>query len=410
MPDAPAPIAVREKGYQATPRASWSGMLDQLESNPELQWPQSIAVFDRMRREDAQVGSVLRAVSMPIRRTRFRVDGTGCRPEVAELVASDLGLPLVGAGNEVQLARTRDRFSWSEHLREALRYLATGHAVFEQKYRIGDDGLAHLAKLGHRPPRSIQAWNVGRDGGLISIEQQAEAAAKGSKIVIPINRLVVYSLERDDAEWWGNSLLRGCYKNWLLKDRLLRVQTSTIERNGMGVPTYSGAEGESDLAAGESIARAVRSGDDAGAAIPYGAKLELLGVQGDLPDAEGPIRYHDEQIARSVLAHFLNLGTQTGSWALGSTFADFFTSSLQAIAGDIAATFTDHVIEDLVTVNWGESEPAPRLVHDEIGSRRDATAEALKVLTDAGVLTTDADLEQFVRTAYNLPGKRSQDA
>jgi hypothetical protein len=58
----------------------------------------------------------------------------------------------------------------------------------------------------------------------------------------------------------------------------------------------------------------------------------LVGVDGDLPDADTPIRYHDEQIARAVLAHFLNLGTQTGSWALGTTFADFFTLSLQSVA------------------------------------------------------------------------------
>jgi hypothetical protein len=38
------------------------------ETNPDLMWPKSIEVFDKMRREDAQVGSVLRAVTLPIRR------------------------------------------------------------------------------------------------------------------------------------------------------------------------------------------------------------------------------------------------------------------------------------------------------------------------------------------------------
>jgi hypothetical protein len=56
------------------------------------------------------------------------------------------------------------------------------------------------------------------------------------------------------------------------------------------------------------------------------------GCDGTLPSTDEPIRYHDEQIARAVLAHFLNLGTETGSWALGSTFANFFTDSLNAVA------------------------------------------------------------------------------
>jgi hypothetical protein len=62
-----------------------------------------------------------------------------------------------------------------------------------------------------------------------------------------------------------------CYKNWLLKDRLLRVQVQTVERNGMGVPLYTGAEREGSLAAGLKMARAWRGGDDAGAAVPFGA-------------------------------------------------------------------------------------------------------------------------------------------
>jgi hypothetical protein len=122
------------------------------------------------------------------------------------------------------------------------------------------------------------------------------------------------------------------------------------------------------------MARAWRSGETAGTAIPNGADLILRGVEGALPEAEPAIRYHDEAIARGVLAHFLNLGTQTGSWALGSTFADFFTLSLQTVAQQIADTATCHVVEDLVDANWGPDEPAPKICFDEIGSRPDAAA------------------------------------
>lgn len=130
-----------------------------------------------------------------------------------------------------------------------------------------------------------------------------------------------------------------------------------------------------------------------------------MGVTGKLPDTDQPIRYHDEQIARAVLAHFLNLGTETGSWALGSTFADFFTSSLNAVAEHIRDTTQAHVVEDLVDWNWGETEPAPRLVFKPIGSGGSLTAEALKGLIDAGVIQPDETLEAFMRAAYSLPVK-----
>jgi ATP-dependent protease ClpP protease subunit len=119
------------------------------------------------------------------------------------------------------------------------------------------------------------------------------------------------------------------------------------------------------------MATAWRAGANVGAAIPTAPKLDLVGVTGTLPDADPAIRYYDEQIARAVLAHFLNLGTQTGSWALGSTFADFFTLSLQAIADQIADIATQHIVEDLVDWNWGPDETAPdRVRRDRLSTPR----------------------------------------
>jgi hypothetical protein len=70
---------------------------------------------------------------------------------------------------------------------------------------------------------------------------------------------------------------------------------------------------------------------------------------------------------------------------------------------DVADTATQHIVEDLVDLNWGESEPAPRITFDEIGSRHPATAEAIQSLIDCGALTPDAELEQHLRTTYGLP-------
>jgi hypothetical protein len=391
MPDSPA-APVSEIGHVVDGHlvgTSWWQALE-YESTPELRWPLSVVVYDKMRRQDAQVGSVLRAVTLPVRRTTWRIDPNGARDEVVQLVAEDLGLPVAG-GTPLRPRRTRDRFSWVEHLRLALLMLPMGHSFFEQLYRIDAAGRARLRKLGERPSRTIETVNVARDGGLVSLEQW------GTSKPIPVDRLVAYVLDREGGNWLGQSILRTCYKNWLLKDRLLRVQVQTIERNGMGVPLYEGAEGEKDLSKGLEMAKAWRSGDASGAAVPHGANLLLRGVEGDLPDAEPAIRYHDEQIARAVLAHFLNLGTQTGSWALGSTFADFFTLSLQSVAQEVADTATQHIVEDLVDLNWGEDEPAPKIVFDEIGSRHPATAEAIKMLVDAGVLTPDEGVEEHAR-------------
>ena len=381
------------------------------ETTPELRWPQSVRVYDQMRTQDAQVGSVLEAVVRPILRTTWRLDPAGARPEVVERCADDLGLPIVGE-NPSPPPRTKGRFSWLEHLELALLMLPFGHMFFEQTYEVAEDGSrAHLGKLSPRMPKTIDKIDVARDGGLISITQ-CGTMEHGTQKPIPVNRLVAYVYKKEGGNWLGRSILRQAYKNSLLKDRLLRVQAQTIERNGMGIPLYTGQEGASDasLAAGLAMARGWRSGESAGTAIPFGATLSLVGVSGTLPDAQPAIDYHDNQIARAVLAHFLNLGQQsgTGSYALGVTFADFFTASLQTLAQQIADVATQHIVEDLVDVNWGPTEPAPKITFDEIGSRQQATAQALVALMGAGALTPDDRLEQSLRQQYGLPPKQPQ--
>ena len=374
------------------------------EDTPELIWPACIPVYRRMKRQDAQIVSVLRAVSTPVRRTGWWIDPAGARPEVTEHIATDLGLAI--KGREPIARRRRGRFSWGEHLAAALLCLPYGHSMFEQNYSVDEAGLYHLRKLGARMQDTISEIRVARDGGLLAIKQF------GVNEPIPVSQLVAYVLDREGSDWTGNSLLRPAYKHWLIKDRLLRVQAQTIERNGMGVPVYEAgsADGPDELAEGKRIAQSYRAGSASGAALPFEAHLRLLGVEGNLPDAQPAINYHDSQIGRSVLAHFLNLGQQTGSWALGSTFADFFVMSLQTVAELICHTAQAHIIEDLVDANWGENEPAPQLMFDPIGSQKDAVATALKTLVDAGILFPDRSLEEAVRQDYGLPAKDAPDA
>ncbi|MFW6598128.1 phage portal protein family protein [Propionibacteriaceae bacterium Y2011] len=408
-------VHTSESGYQSAQSGSWWTLGDDAEKNIELQWPRSIEVFDSMRRQDPQVISVLRAVTLPIRRTSWWIDPNGARPEVVQHVAEDLGLPVRGAAAVESPLRSRDRFSWPEHLRLALTMLPFGHSFFEQVYRIDEKtGLARIRKLGWRPPRTISKVDVAADGGLVAISQHSSVTGKDAEI--PVDHLVAYVLDREGGNWFGQSILRPAYKPWFLKDRALRTQAQTLERNGLGVPLYKaskmpeGMDAEAALAAekadreaGLKLAQAWRGGDNSGASISNSADLVLRGVEGDLPDADKPVRYHDEQIARAVLAHFLNLGTETGSWALGTTFADFFVLSLQTVALDVADVATQHIVEDLVDINWGPDERAPRIAFDEIGSRHPATAEAVKALVDCGALTADTSLETHLRTVYGLP-------
>lgn len=121
-----------------------------------------------------------------------------------------------------------------------------------------------------------------------------------------------------------------------------------------------------------------------------------------MPDVAAAINYHDQMIAITGLAHFLNL-SGGGSYALASVQADTFAQAVQTLGEEIAAVFNAHVIEDLVDVNWGPDEPAPRLIFDAIGSQQDATASALLQLVQAGIITPDQIVETSMRQRLSIP-------
>jgi hypothetical protein len=425
-----------EIGYQTAPLARWSTLIDEAESDPNFQWPKSIDLVDRMRRDDPQVASMLLAVTLPLLESDWQLDATGVRPEVAQHVSRDLGLGIKGVPWEAPL-RTKGRFAWDDHLRLALLELAYGHSVFEQVYEVDAFGLAHLHKLAWRPPRTIASFDVERDGGLVGIRQYGIALSSTDPrrasfilttlgdVQIPVGRLVVYVHQREGANWAGVSLLRPAYKMWVLKDRALRVQALASDRNGLGLPIYTSAPPpdftddakvlewmDAEIERGLQIAKGARAGDTAGASLPHGATLTMTGVEGNLPDLDKQIRYYDEQIGRAGLTNFLSLGgdNSTGSYALGDTFRDFFTKSLNAVARHIATVTQQHVVEDLVDANWGPNEPAPRLVPPKIGNEHPATAEAIRALLDSGAVRWDPALEAHLRAQYGIPVRANADS
>ncbi|AFR47998.1 phage portal protein family protein [Gordonia sp. KTR9] len=412
-PVKPAKPAFRERGAVLAQQSNGFSQWEMFEQVPDLQWPQSVRIFNRMEREDSRVSSLLSAITLPIRRAKFWIDPAGARDEVTEHVAQNIGVQILGSDDTTPMDRTRGRFSFPQHLVLALTKLQYGHSVFEQAYRTADDGLIWLDRLAPRPQRTISQWNVAESGALLSIQQWAPSY--GNPVVavnsphsapseIPIDRLVVYPHDMEPGFWIGKSLLRPSYKHWLLKDELLRIQAMAIRRNGMGVPIATGADGatQKDLQKLAEMAQSFTGGARAGGAMPFGATLQLLGVQGNLPDIGAAIEYHDQMIAIAGLAHFLNL-SGGGSYALASVQADVFAQAVQTFAESFRDIFNAHVIEDLVDVNWGREEPAPRLVFDPIGSQQDATAAALLQLVQAGVLVPDPSLERAIRQTHGLP-------
>lgn len=389
-------------------QSTWGGiLLDALDYIPDLAWPLSITTYHQMR-SDPQLAGVLAAYNLPLRRAGWAVDPSGCRPEVARLVADDLGLPV--AGDDQPGPARRRGVNWSEHVRAACLHLVFGHMPFELQAEIREQ-KARLIGLHERMPTSITAINLNDDGSIKSI-QQPRKIGQDKDPEVPADRLLWYVHDREGTAWQGRSILRPAFGMWLFKREMLRVHATSNRRFGMGVPSVEAPPGATPAQVTEAqrLASSLRAGDTAGAGLPAGFKLALTGITGSTPDTLAFVNYLDRQMSRMALAGILDLGdTPNGSRALGAEFVDLFMYALQSIADHMAGTLTSQVAVRIVDWNWGESEPAPRIVAGDVGAERQVTAEALSALLASGALSADPALEAYIRREWKLP-ERDPDA
>jgi len=386
----------------------WTMWEDDVEFVPELKWPQSVKMFESMR-TDAQISALFTATTLAMLKFNWLINPNNADEAMVKKLANDYNLPIQGEKVEQQ-ERAKKRFSFRDHLRKALYAGIYGHYYFEQVGDIQDDGLWHLRKLAERPPRTIMQFRVASDGGLISIVQNVNPQNQGISALnvgilpeIPIDRLVGYVWEQEGANWAGRSWFRDLYKNWLIKDRLVRIDAVNHERAG-GVPYIEAHPGATyaEIEKLNELARGFRIGDTAGGAVPAGAKFQI--ARGTNSSIVESLKYHDEAMARKFMLMVMQLGqTKTGSRALGTTFVDFWGGGLEAIAHWFKDTFNEYVIEDDVDWNFGEDvdqvpileyEFDPELVVDDL----------VKLITAKAILVDD-DLEDALRKEMGLPDK-----
>ena len=407
------PLTTQRRDYESV---DWT-------ETPDLQFPYNTVIYDRMRRSDAQIAALLQSIRLPILGAKPILQTEDVRPVVADFVTSQLGLDDRGRAR-----RRRSGIVWSEHVHHTLLMLVYGFMPFETVYEAGPppadlagQGLPpvmhHLRKLAPRMPRTLRRVVVARDGGLKGIVQQplpdtnlVDNRTLIDGIYIPVEQLVMYVNDREGADWYGQSILRAPYKHWMIKDHLLRLGAQIVERNGMGVPvvTYTGG----NKAEAQAFAESFRAGASAGGSVPEGTTVALVGVTGSTKDELPLVKYHDEAIARSALAMFLQLGTtDSGSRALGETQVDAFLRSLMAVLNNIAETTTEHVIRDLVERNFGPDEPYPVLTFDDLTTEMAPTIDGLVALAGAGLLgdvASDTELKESLRGRMGLPDLPAQ--
>lgn len=373
--------------------------------------------FREMSLNDDTVGGMLFAIETRIRKIAWRVEGPD--HELNEFVESCMHDMSSSWNSVVVEILSMLVYGWSWH--EVVYKRRMGSSSDPKKRSKFTDGMYGWRKIPIRSQHTLFEWIWDEEGGLQGMTQIAPP--KYVPVDIPINRSLLFRTTAHANNPEGRSILRTAYRSWYFKKRIQDIEGIGVERDLAGLPVIyrTGEIAKQYDTELREIVTSIRNDDQAGVLLPLardenGNKLlefSLVSSAGKkLLEPSTIIARYDHAIARSILADFILLGSQSvGSFALSESKVNLFADALDAILESIASVFNMHAIPRLLAINGMQVEIPPKLAYESTSARNLGELGAfLTALAGAGMpLFPDARLENFLRGAAKLP-ERADDA
>lgn len=396
---------------------------------PQLRGQQGVKLYKEMSDNDATIGAVMFAIEQLLRGVKWRV------------MASSDKLRSKKAAKWVQSLMVDMSHTWEDFISEALSNLIYGFSVFEicYKYRNGptevgatsskfSDGLVGWRKFAPRGQDTIYNWLWTEQGSLQGYVQMPWSG--GGPYAVPMQKSLLFRTTSRKNNPEGRSILRNAYRSWYFLKAIQEIEAIAIERELAGLPVIhipnsvlTGTDPKSvqTLQSYIKMARDVKLNEQGGIVVPSDhflnadgnpsqvpmVRVELLSTNGrrQINTTEVKSNYSVE-IARTVLADFITLGGQKGSYALSVNKTDMFTASMRAWLDGIAAVINTYGLQRLWKLNNLNPDDMPAFVAGsvddvnlgELGTFIQAMASAGFTINDSGGVT-----EGYLRDVAHLP-------
>ena len=362
--------------------------------------------WDEMRRSDDQVKMLLRVVKNPILSARWFVS-SATEDEQDKKIAEFVQFALFDNMGTDEHPKTFAKFQ-----REALSAVEFGYALFEITNKIVIDhpefgSYIGLKGVDWRSPKTIEEWNIAKDGRLIAV-RQTDNSERAQDVWIPGKFILHIAPEMEGDNYEGISMLRPIYGNWLRKDILRKINMIGYERAATGIPIGVIPRGQENSTAQakleDSMSRFVAH-ERQYMTVPEGFNIDSLKIEHDGDDLQKSIEAENVGMAKSFLANFMELGLNgTGSYALGTDLSDIFLSGISVYSDSIATAMNAKLIPMLVKLNFGEQAKYPELKIEGINDKAGREfAEIIGMLKDRGLLQITDELQELVHKRYKLP-------
>jgi hypothetical protein len=418
-PDAP-------RGASGT--VNMDGFLQPEEYNPDLQWPASLKVWQRMLRSDGSVREAFLHTSSPVENATWEIEAASDDPDHLEHAE---------AVRQAWFEWPATPFETTNKLR--LKYLGLGFQLFELVDKIVEAELdVEDPKTGdkttlprrefltwdweHRKPDTVVRWLTHR-GRLTAVEQFAfDDVSKGFKnFTVPAEALEVLVCEQEGDDFTGTPVTRAAHKPWFMKEMIEKVAAASVELYGLGIKVaYVPESARNDTSMVDKIEELlanVKAGlsnhivfpgpkGEASMTGPGGYWFEIQVPPGGLPDFTPLLEYQRGEIKGAVLARFAELGHgQTGARSTGDTQQQVWYDALHAVAAHICGVHND-LIKRWVDRNYAGVEKYPKLVARDIEARTlTEFADANAKLVSAGAIEADKPYRDFVRRGIDAPAE-----
>ena len=396
-------------------RNTYTGDVRADEFLQELKGKRAIQKYKEMRDNNAIIGSVMYAIEQTLRDVKIDVvpandsDEAKREAEFLKSVIDDMD------------------HSLDDHISEALSHLTYGFAWFEVVYkrREGDmrspkknskfdDGRIGVKKIAIRAPWTVEKFEIDQDTGEV-LGMWQEAAWGKKTTMIPVEKSLYYrttSLNNDPS---GRSVLRNAYVSYTYLNKIQGYEAVAIERELHGVPVgrmpaeYLSGDATADQAnlrgQFERILRDLKNNEQGYALLPSDLymdadgkptnqrlmDIELITANGSRSiDIDPVVKRYQHDIARSLMAEFLMLGSGSGSYALSKSKTDLFLRSLESYINTIVDVLNKQLVEPLWKLNGLSWDVMPKLVAGDVAPHdlREIAA-FLRNLNNAGIEVQD---------------------
>lgn len=394
--------------------------------------------YKEMSTNDPVVGALLFAIEQLIRNIEWRIDPfTGSEEE--DQKQDDLDL-----AQFVDECRRDMSTTWDTMVSDILSMLVYGYAFCEIVYkkRMGNDqddpskrskysdNKIGWRKIALRAQETTWMWRLDEKGGIQGMVQVDPSTGGQGAVEIPIEKALLFrtSSSRNNPE--GRSLLRNAYRPWRFKKTIEEIEAVGIERDLAGLPVayvppqlLSANANEAMIGARNAIqdlVRGIKRNENEGILFPLSYdengremyKLSLLTTGGQRQfDTDKIVARYDQRIAMTVLADFILLGHENvGSFALGASKIDLFTTAISQIAHEICDVFNEYAIPRLLKLNGIKTDRMPQLAFGQLTHVDLALlGDFIQKVAGAGALVIDSGLDEHLRQLAGLPPREEDD-